>query len=353
VTLLGGFALASGCVAGNDAVPGSFVGFREGGLPPLNVVRFDSGVEDAANAGDGGGIDGHCGTADYCGPMGGIPDDPRACSDYDGGVTSGSPKVDAGVAASDAAAADATASRDAGTDVVDGGKDAALRSADDLDASSSSKGRGLPVPAPLPPLPDAAPRLACQVVSDNSGGPVRRCLPSGLGGMKSPCNSVSDCAPGFGCVGSNGTGQCFRYCCRTTADCGDGNFCAERPLLDGDSDKNKKPLFVPVCAPGEDCALLEPFPCMGDGCSCDDPATTACAVVRTDGTRGCVVPGTGRVNDACPCAAGYYCSLATSSCVKICKTDGIDERCAPGKCQAAAGFPAGFGLCVGYVPAVQ
>ena len=353
ISLLGAVGLASGCVVGNGLDSGPSARTADAGPGGTNVVIFDSGIRDAQVLGDGG-IDRHCGSADYCSPRGGNPDDALACAEEDAS-SAGLEAPDGGLSSGDAASREAGSPRDAGAEAGDSSTDASLaHNADPKDASEPSPRKAsLPVPAPLPPLPDAGPRFACQVARDASGGPVRQCVPSGLGAAGSPCKSVSDCRAGLACVGQGDTGQCFPYCCAGAGACArrTGTYCADRPLLDGS--QGKKPLLVPVCAPGEDCDLLQPFPCMGSGCSCDDPLNTACTVVRPDGTRGCVAPGNGKVNEPCPCSAGYYCSLATSSCVKICKTDGLDERCAPGKCQAAASFPPGFGLCVGYAPSVQ
>jgi hypothetical protein len=70
-----------------------------------------------------------------------------------------------------------------------------------------------------------------------------------------------------------------------------------------------------------------------------------------------VKPGSGRTGEACTasnaCAAGYQCSQALAVCVKTCKTGAPDGTCAPGKCQAAAGFPPEFGVCVGLQPAAK
>ena len=93
----------------------------------------------------------------------------------------------------------------------------------------------------------------------------------------------------------------------------------------------------------------EKYPCTS-GCTCPDGL--ACAIVG-DGQTSCVKPGTGKLGDGCPCAPGYFCSHKMSSCVKLCKTSETDVSCAPGQCQAAAGFPDGWGLCVGLTPAVQ
>jgi hypothetical protein len=259
----------------------------------------------------------------------------------------------------DASAGDAGASRDAGRDAGKG------RDAGNLDARAGDHDatdgnvqyQALPIPAPVPPPLDAGLRFACQIGRDSVGGPIQKCVVAGTGAPGAPCATVSDCGPGLGCVGSmqtntgqaSATGLCLKYCCEAETLCPTGTYCAERPLLDGTP---KPSLNVPVCAPGVSCGLLEPYPCTGPACTC--PPDMTCTVVRgEDGTEGCVKPGPGRVGEGCPCAAGYYCSLATKTCVKMCKTDGIDMRCAPGKCQATHGFPAGFGLCVGYAPAVQ
>jgi hypothetical protein len=354
--LFGAFALASGCVANgtNDGMGPPVV--MEAGLGgATNVIAFDGGRVDAQMAHeDGTGLDSRCGTADYC--HGKSPDDPEACDGY--GLDSGGParRHDAGthhIVDASIGSGDASAALDGGADGGDASHFADARPNEPQ--GSVTVVRSLPIPEPLPPPPDAGARYSCQVARDNSGGPVHQCAPSGTRGAAMPCDSSSDCLPGFACVGTTHPGLCLQYCCDPMTTCRDpGVFCASRPLIEDSS--QKKPLVVPVCAPADDCALLEPFPCTG-ACTCTDPTTT-CTVVRADGTRGCVTPGTGKVNDKCgrpdlACAAGYYCSLATSLCVKMCKTDGVDTRCSPGKCQAAAGFPEGFGLCVGYPPSMQ
>jgi hypothetical protein len=358
VCLLGAFLVASGCVAsgsnnGEGATQVADAGIGGG----RNFMFFDGGRVDAQVARDGGfGLDKRCGTTDFC--IQGTPDQPSACAGYPADAGAAGPVrrhdagtrhvVDASVGSPDAAA------------VPEGGADAG-------DASSSKeheggvRARSLPVPAPVP-APDGGGRYSCQVTRDNSGAPVHQCEPSGMRDNGMPCNFASDCAPGYACVGtthpgatSSGViGQCLHYCCDPSTCKDPGTYCAERPLFEDSN--GDKPLVVPVCAPGDACALLEPFPCTNTNCTC--PQDTSCTVVRSDGTLGCVTPGTGKVNDRCgrpdsACSAGYYCSLATSLCVKMCKTDGLDSRCAPGKCQAAAGFPTGFGLCVGYTPATQ
>jgi hypothetical protein len=354
--VLGAIALASGCVAGTDADGTGPPHMREAGppsRPPFS--NFDARSPDGGGGVDGGLlINSLCGTADYCLDQG-IPDNPMACAQYDAGGHGPGLQPDGGAGRRDASQRDTHDSGDASSDgaIADAGGGARDASGNGRNAADSSPALlELPVPAPAPAT------YACQVGRDNSDRPVHQCVPSGSGKEGSPCTTVNDCAPGLGCVGSERsepvdsstaeTGRCFQYCCDPSKVCDSGTYCAERRLLDGTT---KKPLVVPVCAPGESCGLLEPYPCEGLACSC--PPSTSCTVVGGDGTKGCVRPGTGKVGDSCPCAAGYYCALATATCWKMCKTDGIDDRCTPGRCQAAAGFPPGFGLCVGYVPSKQ
>jgi hypothetical protein len=346
----GAVVLASGCVAGNDANSLGAPPARDAGASPIQVVAPEGGSQDAGGGVEGGTFDNRCGMSDYC-LNHGTPDDPLACAQYDAGGHVG-PPYDSGRGAQDARGSKVLdAGAGDGSVIGSASRDASLL-ADAGDGSPRVLAQ-LPIPAPMP-----QPTYACQVGRDNSDGPVHQCVPSGSGAERSPCTEVSDCGPGLACVGPElaeatdgslkDTGQCLHYCCAGAGACGSGTYCADRRLLDGTT---RKPLIVPACAPGEACGLLEPYPCDGAGCSC--PPSTSCTVVSGDGTKGCVKPGKGKVGESCPCAAGYYCSLAASVCVKMCKTDGIDDRCAPGRCQAAAGFPAGFGLCVGYTPAKQ
>src|SRR5260221_1396435 len=370
LTLLGALGVAVGCASASKDDSGVLpsLGLADSGVG-ISVV--DAGLRDSGIGPSDGGLNSLCGTADFCG---GTPDDPTACEHYDGGTgaVGGGATRDGGL---HHGTPDASLMPDGGPGLRDGGADAAMDSKWP-DAGSEKEGGTalsnllpLPVPKPMTPPADAGPAYACQISTDNSGGPIRQCGPSGTGIAGAPCASAVDCRAGFGCVGSGGAeppsgpgqsteaGQCLPYCCEAATVCKEGTFCTERPLLDGGQ---RDKLQVPVCAPADTCTLLEPFPCEGDGCTC--PPTLTCAIVRSNGATGCVKPGSGHVGEPCSsgasgggdrCAAGYYCSLATSTCVKMCKTSLTDSTCSPGKCQATAGFPVGFGLCVGYPPTVQ
>jgi hypothetical protein len=105
---------------------------------------------------------------------------------------------------------------------------------------------------------------------------------------------------------------------------------------------------VPVCVPAVECSLAEDYPCSGNACKC--PSDTACMVVSDEGKTSCVVPGDGRAGQACPCQWGHVCSKATNECVKLCQTAAPGDDCGSDRCQATPVLPAGWGVCVGYVP---
>jgi len=329
-------------------------------------VNIDGAIVDSGNKGDGR-INPLCGATGLCGFQH-IPDDPVACEHVDAGEPQKPPPRDGGRIV-DTFDANGIVTADAG--IADAGKVAPPLDASVApsrpDASATGVGEGGIVEAgadgyvePPPSVPEnpGAPyqqEYACQVVSDSNGRPVHQCVRAGSGGVGAPCTSTSNCRAGLACVGQAGAGECRPYCCDEAANpCGlssreDGSvtrtFCGERLLLE----PGRAPsLQVPVCVPAEGCSLGRTYPCTGSDCQCEQGK--ACTVVSA-GTTGCLYPGSGKVGDACPCAAGYYCS-AQNTCVKICAT--LDPNsCAPGKCQATAGFPDGYGRCVGASPTLQ
>lgn len=176
-------------------------------------------------------------------------------------------------------------------------------------------------------------------------GPVAACALSGSGNSGAPCVSAQDCAAGFACVGDGSAAQCRRYCCAQDPkqqECDSGSYCAERTLRD---ETGPTALKVPVCVQADNCELDEPYPCPSNKkCTCKDGM--ACAVVQSDGTTSCIVPGSGLAGDACPCAPGHVCAKATNACLKLCKTQAGTSECGSGKCQGASYLPDGFGVCV-------
>jgi hypothetical protein len=192
-----------------------------------------------------------------------------------------------------------------------------------------------------PPVPP--PAEGCGVSADKSGSPVAACAPAGSGESGAPCVSEADCRAGLACVGEGNAGQCRPYCCLEPDPCATDTYCAERKQK-ADLSPGQTPLVVPVCVPADKCSLDEPYPCpAGTSCKCKDG--TACTVVKDDGTTSCVPPGTGHAGDKCPCAAGYLCSQASTTCLKLCSTNAATPECGSGKCVSVAYLPAGYGVC--------
>jgi hypothetical protein len=267
------------------------------GSPPDEYVH-DSGVIDAGGSPDAAKRNPLCGLSSSCNP-----DDVHAC--------------DAELSAvSDASSVDASARAD------HDGNDAG---APEMEAAT----------------------FACGVRLSN-GELQAACALAGARAVGAACMTAEDCSAGLACVGDASGGQCLAYCCSGNDACKAGTYCVERPLT---GLAGREPALVPVCAPADDCDLSQAYPCPLDvqangSCTCTDPST-ACSVVRSDGTTSCVTPGTGKLGDACPCAWGYICSRSTNSCLKMCSTLSSDGTCGGGKCQAANYLPRALGVCVG------
>ncbi|HVU04844.1 MAG TPA: hypothetical protein VHE30_24000 [Polyangiaceae bacterium] len=357
----------------DSSVPGSF-GFPDSGTPGTSVV--DASSADAARHRDAGLVlDPLCGVG-TCGES--QPDDPLACAGiaFDGGHGGGGDRDGGTRDASRDGAADSGA-RDGGR--TDGGQeagapptvaDASLTNSGSPgeDAASFAPARsGTSDAPPYVPIPeaDSGARFSCQVHAVDNGEPVHECAPAGAQDVGEACADGSECRAGLACVAVTGgksstRGRCQPFCCAlpcspiTDSDGGkQATFCTHRPLV---QKKESTPLNVPVCVPAEGCFLEEPYPCP-EGSTCVCQADQACAVVDPAlGTTGCVKPGKGRLGDPCrrtspenPCAWGYFCS-ATGICLKQCQPGAAVDVCAPGKCQAAAGLPDGWGLCEGPAP---
>lgn len=289
-------ALWGGCTAMSDSGEG-FGGSGEGGSggvggdcltcggQPTDGATLDVAQPDSGGSGGGGGRQ-VCGLGDC------LPDDPEAC--------------------------------------VEGGAS---------DAGAGGAGPGTPTPPGL-----SGSTVSCQVSRDELSVAVRRCAPAGAQGAGAACAASADCAPGLGCVGDESGGRCRPYCCSVDTACGDGSFCAPRPLRSPPG-RPTVALVVPMCVPADNCSLSEPYPCENSSTGCVCRPGTACTVVKPDGTTSCVEPGAGVAGQACPCAAGHICSQASNQCVRICRL-GTAGECGSGRCQASANFPDGYGVCV-------
>lgn len=190
----------------------------------------------------------------------------------------------------------------------------------------------------------------CRIVLESDGcgddcEVTRACESTGTASVDAPCLASSDCEPGLACVGEGVTGTCRPYCCEGTSTCDDGYYCASRDEVGSD-------LSVPVCAPVDNCSLLEPYPCpAGEECTCT--GDMACVVVRADGSTACAEPGDGGRGAACTgkstgeCAYGFVCS-PSQGCLEVCSTVGANSGCQDGAhCQTPPGFPVDLGVCVG------
>jgi hypothetical protein len=272
----------------------------------------------------------------------------QACGVPEGG-TSG--LNDSGVGTFDAGADDAASSTADGSEGDAGdiaAPDAGLTDANGVDKDAGdSKGPDGSTPgnmgssagkqnAPSPePTPDGTQQLACQVMPTQSG-PKAECVSAGIGQAGDACETATDCAAGLACVGNQAAGVCRAYCCLSAEGCAKGTYCAERQSKTGSSAE----ITLPVCVPAEQCELLR-----SDAC----PKDLACSIVRADGTTACITPGAAKTGETCPCAAGYVCTQATNTCLKLCHTNASadDSECGDGVCQGGTtGIPDGFGVCV-------
>lgn len=267
-------------------------------------------------------------------------------SNLDAAVPTGSPSIDGprvpadagtdiawGASSGEALMSLPDAAMDAGPDATaPDGRDGGRGQLDVLDAAA---GGG---PGTAPPV------LACQLVH-REGTVAAECAQSGSGAEGAACVSARDCAPGLGCVGSAGGGQCLPYCCGGNDSCGEGRYCTQRPLRSLDITDDADAPTVPVCAVADNCSLML-GPCTDPG-SCSCPAGLACTIVRAS-TTACLEPGEGAEGEGCPCAPGFFCSQGTNTCLKFCNTKDPASNCGERECQPGpSGFPMGWGLCVG------
>lgn len=277
------------------------------GIDPYDAGQdgwFDAGSDQGVDLGtivhvDGGGFDGASDGDDagwfnpLCGARHCDPDDPVICTSlpHDGGV--------------DGDAADG----DSGVVVVEGGTDAFV---DEVAGSGTTS--------------------ACRVVDDGTAI-ASVCAPAGTADEKAFCSTDADCKPGFACAGHGAQGQCFAYCCDAISasdGCPSGRYCTSLASFANPAQQ------VPICALLDECTLLA----SPDGCV----TGSTCTVVTNAGDTACVPVGTGTEGGACPCAAGYVCTGASTAraCRKLCRVDG---DCAPEVCQPLPSIPVGFGLC--------
>ena len=339
VALLAAAGLFAQC--GNSTDPEGDVPLGDGG-PGDGSVSEGSIENDGSNQGEAGAGPAYSAS---CGVIDCVPDDERACASEGSAGTGGAGNEDdeadldaqaGGSSASGAGGQGGAANAEpgqGGASTSYGGEGGGTAGSPDGQGGTPASGGG----APNLPVDHGA---SCQV-SVVKGKPRAACAPAGAGDTNAPCFSSADCRPGLGCVEEGAAARCLPFCCAGDSVCGQGSYCAERPLANLGEDPHR----VPVCVPADDCNLNEPFPCDDAGsCSCEQDK--ACLVVRSDGTTTCATPGKGKAGESCPCAWGYVCSQATEACVRLCETARALDYCGNTQCQASAELPLGWGVCL-------
>lgn len=198
----------------------------------------------------------------------------------------------------------------------------------------------------VPPAEDAsdgsAPLSACHVSSSPNG---QKCLQAGPGGDGAQCQTGTDCAESFECVGS--PGQCRHYCCDGNAACDSAGGQMPGPSFCDVEATTSGGLMVPVCEPVRSCTPL----LLGNGAgTC--PKGETCAVVKDDGTTSCVPIGTVGIGGDCDvyhCAAELTClgAVGSRTCFQLCEVDS-PTACPAGKtCMSSAQLftNANIGIC--------
>jgi hypothetical protein len=153
-------------------------------------------------------------------------------------------------------------------------------------------------------------------------------------------------------VGSLSIAQCLEYCCQGNDSCSTGFYCSEEIardyLADHPSASPSELRKVPVCVAAKGCDPLDPE----QGANkCE--TGLSCAIVRSDGTTGCVAlpKDAAKLGASCkevPCAQGYVCAKAANTCMQLCHVASTTGECEGGVCQGGStNLPAGFGICVG------
>jgi hypothetical protein len=163
-------------------------------------------------------------------------------------------------------------------------------------------------------LPTGA--LACRTRS--FGAP--QCEPAGAGGDGAPCTSTTECGAGFACMtavnseSNKSVGACRATCCNGKCESSTGVGAKAACLLGAVLNSTQQ---LPVCVAVRACRLLVSKDC-ADG--------ETCAVVRNDGTTGCVSTGPQGVGDSCEfgnCARGSIClgEFGRRTCLLLCSEE--------------------------------
>lgn len=179
-----------------------------------------------------------------------------------------------------------------------------------------------------------------------------KCLPAGTKALGESCSAWNDCIHGAFCVGISGTadggvipGTCRKLCCGGDwSACGTGQSCIQQVYLVRPSGGDPVYAKADVCAPVNDCDVLDPDSCAGK-------PGKSCQIADPTGNVACLPAGTGGPGDACdpktPCKAGFAC--VADECRRLCKAvaGGGEPYCpmSEGTCVHYNRDPAGVGEC--------
>jgi len=181
---------------------------------------------------------------------------------------------------------------------------------------------------------------ACYFLSPSEGEPsVPVCLPAGAGMDGATCANYEECASGYFCAASGGSGVCRKLCCaENDAQCPSGQTCQVQ-ITNADG----MPTGVGLCRGSDSCDVLMQTGCAdGEGCYPTGSGTTCAAPTPDAGGQG----------DACMnangCQPGFICAGAeggANSCNQACRLPMGEPACGDGLvCNMLTGITE-FGVC--------
>jgi hypothetical protein len=186
---------------------------------------------------------------------------------------------------------------------------------------------------------------SCVLARSGPGAAAAVCAPAGQGGDGAPCTSQGDCAPGFDCNPSSGSGVCRRYCCAGDrgGECPSGQYCGV-----GLQDHEGAATGVHLCERCAACDLRDPDSCgAGLGCYLIAAGGEACSA--------CFQAGNAALGQRCAssndCRPGTACVALRSQenrCTAFCSRSAT-APCADGAtCRRPTGLvlPFDVGLCL-------
>lgn len=179
-----------------------------------------------------------------------------------------------------------------------------------------------------------------------------QCFSAGAKAEGESCSAWGDCVAGYFCLGISGAadggvvpGTCHKLCCGGDwSACGPNESCIQQVYLVRPG--GTEPIYAnaDVCAPVNDCDVLDPT-------SCSDKPGRTCQIADPTGNVACMPAGNVGVGQPCGpgkvCQAGFAC--VDDACRRLCKAvEGGGEPACPaseGVCIHYKRDPAGVGEC--------